>query len=358
MADFYDYINKICKIDINKYNKAKKYIDYLAKPIGSLGELEEIAAKLYSIYGQDKIDIKKRCVVVIASDNGIFEEGIASTPQEVTAIQTINILDGKIGVSVMAKQFNSDIKVCDVGINADISHPNLINRKIRKSTNNFLKEFSMTEQEAIKAINIGIDLSNDLKKEDYKIIGIGEMGIGNTSTSSAILASILGLRGDEIEQVVGIGAGLTTQAYNKKVDVIKKAIEKHNPDKNDIIDIIKKVGGFDIATMIGLYIGCAYNKIPIVVDGFISIVAALCAIKLNKEIKNYIFLSHISMEKGYNIARKEIELPVYLDLKMRLGEGSGCPIMFSIIDSAVAMFNEMATFDEANINTDYLKNTM
>ncbi|MDE6357495.1 MAG: nicotinate-nucleotide--dimethylbenzimidazole phosphoribosyltransferase, partial [Eubacteriales bacterium] len=338
------------------YNKAKNYIDFLAKPIGSLGELEEIAARLYSIYNEDKINIDKRCIIVIASDNGIFEEGIASTPQEVTAIQTINILEGKTGVSVIAKQFNSDIKVCDVGVNAEISHLNLINKKIRKSTNNFLKEYAMTEEEAIKAINIGIELANNVKEEGYKVIGIGEMGIGNTTTSSAILASILGLKEDEIESVVGIGAGLTAEAYKKKVNVIKEAIKKHKPNKNDIIDIIKKVGGFDIATMIGVYIGCAYNKIPIVVDGFISIVAVLCAIKLNKNIKDYIFLSHISMEKGYNIAKKEIGLSAYLDLKMRLGEGSGCPLMFSIMDGAVAMFNNMATFDDAKIDTDYLKN--
>ncbi|WP_250277454.1 nicotinate-nucleotide--dimethylbenzimidazole phosphoribosyltransferase [[Clostridium] colinum] len=350
------YLKNIEKINENIYNEAKKYIDFLAKPIGSLGELEEISAKLCSIYNSLNINIDKKAIIVLASDNGIFEEGIASTPQEVTAIQTINILEGKTGVSVIAKQFNTDVLVCDVGIKCDINHPKLINKKIRKSTNNFFEQEAMTKDEAIKAINIGIELVNQAKKDGYSIIGTGEMGIGNTTTSSAILASILGLKEDEIESVVGVGAGLTKDAYNKKVDIIKKAIKKHKPNQNDVIDIITKVGGFDIATMIGVYIGCAYNKIPVVVDGFIAIVAGLCAIKLNEHIKGYMFLSHKSMEKGYILAQKEIGLPSYLDLKMRLGEGSGCPLMFSIMEASVAMFKNMATFDEAKIDTDYLNN--
>lgn len=356
MKDLKNYISNIQKTKREKYKEAKDYIDFLAKPIGSLGELEEIAAKLYSIYEEKHIDINKKCVIVIASDNGIYEEGIASTPQEVTAIQTINILEGKSGVGAIAKNFNTDIIACDVGINADIYHPRLINRKIRKSTSNFVKEYAMSEKEAIMAINTGIEIVEIIKKEGYKIIGIGEMGIGNTTTSSAVLASILGLKNEEIENVVGIGAGLTKDAYIKKVNVIKNSIEKHKPDKNDIIDIIKKVGGFDIATMIGICIGGAYNKIPIVIDGFISIVSALCSVMLNEDVKDYLFLSHISMEKGYDVAQKQLGLPAYLNLKMRLGEGSGCPIMFSIIESAIAMFNDMATFDEAKIDTDYLKN--
>ena len=352
----YNYLDNIEKLDKARYKNAKDYIDFLAKPIGSLGELEEISARLYSIYNEDKIDVSKRCIIVLSSDNGIFEEGVASTPQEVTAIQSINMLEGKTGVSVIAKQFNADVKVCDVGINKDISHPKLINKKIRKSTSNFLKEEAMTKEEVLKAINIGIELVHECKKEGYKIIGTGEMGIGNTTTSSAILASILGLRNDEVEKVVGVGAGLTKEAYLKKVNVIKDAINKHNPNKNDIIDIIKKVGGFDIASMVGVFIGCAYYKIPVVVDGFIAIVSALCAVKLNENIKDYMFLSHISMEKGYNLAKEELGLPAYLNLKMRLGEGSGCAIMFSIIDASVAMFNNMATFDEAKIDTKYLEN--
>ena len=160
---------------------------------------------------------------------------------------------------------------------------------------------------------------------------------------------------DDIEKVVGLGAGLTNEAYENKVRIIKEAIKKHKPNKNDVLDILAKVGGFDICAMIGVFIVCAYNNIPIVVDGFISIVACLCAIRLNKNIKDYVFLSHKSMEKGYLLALEEINLPVYLDLKMRLGEGSGCPLMFSIIDGAVAMFKNMATFEEAKIDTSYLQ---
>ncbi|WP_317366797.1 nicotinate-nucleotide--dimethylbenzimidazole phosphoribosyltransferase [uncultured Tyzzerella sp.] len=350
-----NYLKNITKTNKHIYNKAKEHIDFLAKPLGSLGELEEIPAKLCSIYNTLDVNIDKKAIIVLASDNGVFEEGIASTPQDVTAIQTINILEGKTGVGVIAKQFNTDILVCDVGVKYDINHSNIINKKIRKSTNNFAKEEAMTKEEAIKSINIGIELVNDAKKNGYKIIGTGEMGIGNTTTSSAILASILGLKEDEIQKVVGVGAGLTKEAYNKKLDVIKNAIKKHKPNPNDVIDIIQKVGGFDIGAMIGVYIGCAYNKIPVVVDGFIAIVSALCAIKLNENIKEYMFLSHKSMEKGYVLAQENIGLPSYLDLKMRLGEGSGCPIMFSIMDLSLNIFKNMATFDEAKIDTEYLK---
>lgn len=349
------YLQNIKNSNKDVYLQAKKHLDFLAKPLGSLGELEEISAKLCSIYNTLNINVDKKAIIVLASDNGVFEEGIASTPQEVTAIQTINILENKTGVGVLAKQFNIDIIVCDVGIKCNINHPKLINKKIRNCTNNFAKTKAMTRQEAIKSINIGIELVNKAKKDGYKILGIGEMGIANTTTSSAVLASILNLKDEEIESVVGVGAGLTKDAYNKKVQVIKDAIKKHNPNPKDIVDIIQKVGGFDIGAMIGVYIGCAYNKIPIVVDGFIAIVAGLCAVKLNENIKDYMFLSHKSMEKGYILAQKELALPSYLDLKMRLGEGSGCPLMFSVIDASVAIFKNMATFDEAKIDTKYLE---
>lgn len=349
------YLKNMQKVDEEIYIKAKKHLDFLAKPIGSLGALEEISARLCSIYGTTDLDVDKKCIIVLASDNGIFEEGVASTPQDVTAIQTINMLKGKTGVGVLAKQFGADLMVCDVGINADIRFENLIDRKIRKSTNNFLKQEAMTREELLKAIDTGIELVEIAKDKGYKIIGLGEMGIANTTTSSIVLASVLGLKGQDVEKVVGVGAGLSKKGYDKKLSVIQKAIEKYNLDKNDILGIVQKVGGFDIASMIGVYIGCAYYKIPIVVDGFISIVSALCATKLNPIIKDYIFLSHKSMEKGYLLAQNELDLSSYLNLDMRLGEGSGCPIMFSIIDASVSIFKNMATFDDANIDTEYLK---
>lgn len=357
MKNINKFLNGITSI--NKYyeNKAKEHLDFLAKPIGSLGELEEIAKKLCSIFETTNISLEKKAIIILSSDNGIFEEGVASTPQNVTAIQTINILEGKTGVGVLSKHFNIDLIVADLGIREDIYHKNLISKKIRRSTKNFLKESAMTESEVLKAINIGIELANNAIKDGYKIIGVGEMGIGNTSTSSAVLASLLNIKGDNIYKVVGKGAGLTDEAYKHKIDVIRKAINFHKIDNSNVFDIIQKVGGFDIAGMIGVYISCAYNKIPIVIDGFISIVALLCAIKLNPLIKEYVFLSHYSMEKGYSLALEELQLVPYFNLKMRLGEGSGCPIMFSLIDAAIAIFKNMATFDEAKIDTEYLKNT-
>lgn len=331
--------------------RATDRMNSLAKPLKSLGKLEEIAIKLSGITGEIKNDINKKIVIIMCSDNGVVEEGVASAPQSVTLAQTINFTKGLTGVAVLAKANNTDLMVIDVGINCDFNHPKVINKKIRKSTNNIAKGQAMSYEEAIKAILVGIEAVKKAKEEGYEILGVGEMGIGNTSTSSAVLSVLTGAK---VEDVVGRGGGVTDEAFLRKINVIKKAIKINAPLKEDPIDVVSKVGGFDIAAMVGVFIGAAYYKIPVVIDGFISVVASLIAFRLNNKTRDYMFTSHDSREIGFKVAMKELELSPILNLDMALGEGSGCPLAFSIIDSACAVMNNMATFEEAKINDSYL----
>ncbi len=354
MLNYEGVIDEIERVDQTDIQRAKSYLDSLAKPPGSLGRLEEIAAKIYAISKEKKLSIAKRCMIVCAADNGVVEEGVSCTPQSVTLMQTINIARGITGVGVLARAYKSDILVVDLGVNAKFKEPGVLDKKIRMSTENFYKKPAMKREEAIKAVNIGIKLAVEAKEKGYQILGVGEMGIGNTTTSSAVLAALLGFKSEQVEQVVGRGGGLEDSDYLHKIKVIQTAIEKHQPLKEDPIDVLSKVGGLDLAGMTGVFLGAAYAKIPVVVDGFISAVAALCAKRLCKQSYDYMIGSHESYEKGYCLAMEELGLSSSLSLGMRLGEGSGCPIMFSVIDGALMVYNEMATFEEASINDSYL----
>lgn len=350
--EVFKIIDGITESNKDVKNEAQNRVDSLAKPLGSLGKLEEIAIKLSGITGKMKNTINKKCVIIFSSDNGVVEEGVASAPQYVTLAQTINFSRGVTGVAALAKENNTDLVVVDIGVNCDNDIPGAINKKIRKGTYNIAKGPAMTYEEALKGIYIGIDMVKKVKNDGYDIVGVGEMGIGNTTTSSSVLASILNC---EIYDVVGKGAGLTDEAFEKKKEVVRKAIEVNNPNNEDPIDILAKVGGFDLAGMVGVFLGSAYYKVPVVIDGFISVVAALIAVRLNPFVRDYLIASHLSKEIGYNIAIKEIGLEPMLNLDMRLGEGSGCPIAFSIVGYACSMMNNMVTFQEAEINPSYLE---
>ncbi|MEF9933993.1 MAG: nicotinate-nucleotide--dimethylbenzimidazole phosphoribosyltransferase [Clostridium sp.] len=322
-------------------------LDGLIKPLKSLGHLETIASKMCSIQRTLTPSCNKKVVVVMASDNGVHEEGVASAPQSVTATQTINFLRGISGISVIAKSNSTDLKVIDVGVNANISYPGLLNKKVSYGTRNSAKEPAMTEKECTQAIEVGIDAVGQLKEEGYDIIGTGEMGIGNTTTSSSLLIMLTGC---STEEAVGRGAGLTDEQFNLKKEVIEKIINLHKPYNITGFEALRRVGGFDIAALVGMYLGAAYYKMPIVIDGFISIVAALCAYRINPLCKDYMFASHISVERGYNIAIRELDLRPMINLDMRLGEGTGCPIAFNIISTACDIINNMGTFEDGNVD--------
>lgn len=331
--------------------KAKKILDNLAKPLGSLGQLEDIAIKLSGITGDISNPMKNRQLIVMSSDNGVVEEGVSCCPQNITVIQTINMIRGLTGVGVLAKHAGAKLKVVDIGINADVDYPGLYDRKIRKSTWNISKGPAMTREEAIKSIEIGIRMVEEAVKEGVQILGTGEMGIGNTSTSSAI---IMALSGYSADAVVGKGAGLTEEAFENKKRVISQALMVNKPDKNDPVDVLSKVGGFDIGGMAGCFIGAAYYRIPILIDGLISAAAALLAYKFNPLVVDYMFPSHCSAEPGYKIIMEELKLQPMLNLDMRLGEGSGCAVSFNILDAANEIITNMATFEEATIMNDFL----
>ena len=348
-----DFLQKYEIKELNReaMNAAKARLDNLVKPPGSLGELESIAEKLAGISGQIFFNTSPRCVVIMASDNGVVEEGVAAAPQVVTYTQTINFTRGITGVTALAKQFNTDLIIVDVGINEDFTHPMVKDKKIRKSTNNIAHRPAMSYEEAVKAILVGIETAVDAVNSGYKMLGAGEMGIGNTTTSAAMLCAFTGLAPEE---VTGKGAGLKDDAYSRKIETVRMALNCNQPNLLDPVDLIAKVGGFDIAAMAGLYLGGAHMGVPVVIDGFISMVAALAAYRINPLVKDYMIASHASIEPGYKHAAKALGIEPCLHLNMRLGEGSGCPIMFAVIDAACTAMINMATFEEANIGEEYL----
>ena len=320
----------------------------LAKPPGSLGRLEDLSVQLAGITGSVHNKIEKKHLLVFAADNGVVAEGVSSAPQSVTLMQTINLTRAKTGASTLCKHFGCGITVCDVGVNADIKESKVLNRKIAYGTQNIVNGPAMSQEQAMQAIMTGIELAQNT---DADVIGIGEMGIGNTTTSSAVLSVLLDA---DVDAVTGRGGGITDASFLKKKQVIKDAIAINQPDKNDVIDVLAKVGGFDIAAMCGAFLGCVATRRPVVIDGFISAVAALCAYKLCPNSVQYFVPSHASYEIGYRLAMDAMNLQPLFLLGMRLGEGSGCPLAFEILDAACAIINDMATFDQAGIDDGYL----
>lgn len=347
----YERIGKITGLHTDVMDAARKRQAELAKPPGSLGRLEELSIQLAGITGQVKNTLEHKELLVFCADNGVVEEGVASAPQLVTLAQTVNLTRRKTGASVIAGHFGCHVRVCDVGVNADIGVPAVINRKIAYGTNNIAKTAAMTREQALQAILAGMELAESAARDGAQVIGVGEMGIGNTTTSSAVLAV---LTNTPVPDVTGRGGGITDESYRKKISVIETAIRLNQPDKTDPIDVLAKVGGFDLCAMCGAYLGAARMRIPAVIDGFISVVAALCAVRLCPAAREYLIPSHASYEIGYRIAVDQLGLSPLFDLGMRLGEGSGCPIAMMMLDAACAVMNDMATFVEANINDDYL----
>jgi nicotinate-nucleotide--dimethylbenzimidazole phosphoribosyltransferase len=348
MELFKNTVKSIEPINKEAMKEAWNRIDSLTKPIGSLGEIENIIAKMAGITGKVHNKINKKNVVIMCGDNGVVEEGVSNCPKSVTATVTNNFTREITGVYVLSKFARSDITIVDVGVDAEINNPKIINRKIAYGTKNMMKGPAMTKEQTIKAIEVGIEIIDDLVIKGYDLFGTGEMGVGNTATSAAILSVLSGL---EVDMAVGKGSGITEEQYITKKRVVKKAIEINNPDKEDVIDVLSKVGGFDIAGICGCFLSAAKNRVPIVIDGFISGVAALCAYKINPLVKEYIFASHLSAEPGAAFAMQEIGLKPMLNLNMRLGEGSGCPLAFNIIEAALFTMDNMGTFEEAALDS-------
>lgn len=349
------YIDGIKPLDKDVMDLASKYHDSLVKPPKSLGRLEDIAIQIAGITGKVKNITAKKIHFVLGADNGIYEENISSAPQNFTNLLLGYYAAGeKCGINVLCDHVNADLKVIDMGVIGEIKNPAIVQHKLMEGTNNFSKTKSMTRETAEKAISIGISLARDANEQGYQIIGTGEVGIGNTSSSSACMMALLGL---SAEEAVGRGAGLTDDAFIHKKIVITQAVEMHSPDPSDPIDVLSKVGGLDIAGLIGLYIGAAYYRVPIIVDGFISATAAFMAYKLNPLTRGFMLPSHISEEPGYMRILDHMDMLPILDLKMRLGEGTGCPLAMMIIDASLKIIDDMLSFDASILDEEtYKKN--
>ena len=341
-------VRAVAPLDRGAMTAAEEYQARLAKPPGSLGRLEEISIQLAGITGRVHNALNKKQLLVFAADNGVVAEGVSSAPQSVTKQQTINLMRGKTGAAVLAKHFGCGLTVCDVGVNADIYESTALNRKIAYGTQNICTGPAMTREQTLQAILTGAEIARTV---DADVIGVGEMGIGNTTTSSAVLAVLLGA---DVEAVTGRGGGITEESFRKKKAVIRTAIEVNRPDRDDVVGVLSKVGGFDLAAMCGAFLGAAAARRPAVIDGLISAAAALCAVRLCPNVHGYLVPSHASFEIGYRLAMEAMDLRPLFDLGMRLGEGSGCPLAFQVLDAACAVINDMATFDEAGINDGYL----
>ena len=343
-------IESICKniypLDTRFMEQAQARQDRLIKPQGSLGKLEDISIQLAGIYGSKYFDTTKKIVLSFACDHGVYEEGVAPNNQNITLLQSMNFPKKINGVGTISKFVGSDVQLIDVGINCDEPIEGVIDCKIRKSTSNMAKGPAMTRQEAIRAIEIGIEMSEKYIQEDYKVIGIGEMGIANTTPSAAIISVIAGC---DPQEVTGMGAGLKKELLQHKAQVIRTAIEINQPNPTDGIDILQKVGGFEIGSMAGVILGCSANRVPVVLDGFISYAAALIAVNINPRCKDYMIASHYSAEPGAKKALELLGLDPFLKMDMRLGEGSGAALAFNMIEAANYVYKNMLTFDEVDL---------
>ena len=343
-------IESICKniypLDTRFMEQAQARQDRLIKPQGSLGKLEEISIQLAGIYGSKYFDTTKKIVLSFACDHGVYEEGVAPNNQNITLLQSMNFPKKINGVGTISKFVGSDVQLVDVGINCDEPIEGVIDCKIRKSTSNMAKGPAMTRQEAIRAIEIGIEMSEKYIQEDYKVIGIGEMGIANTTPSAAIISVIAGC---DPQEVTGMGAGLKKELLAHKAQVIRTAIEINQPNPTDGIDILQNVGGFEIGSMAGVILGCSANRVPVVLDGFISYAAALIAVNINPRCKDYMIASHYSAEPGAKKALELLGLDPFLKMDMRLGEGSGAALAFNMIEAANYVYKNMLTFDEVDM---------
>jgi nicotinate-nucleotide--dimethylbenzimidazole phosphoribosyltransferase len=339
-------LQKITPLDQAAMRAAQIRWDNRTKPLGSLGRLEDIVVRLAGINGTPDPRADKRAVVIMCADNGVVEENVSSCPKSVTASVTCNFTRGITGINVFSRLVNASLKIVDIGVDADLKFPGIIDRKIRKGTWNMANGPAMTREEAVKGILTGIEVVRELKEAGIHIFATGEMGIGNTSTSCAVSAVLTGI---PVDDLAGLGSGLSKEAYLNKIRVIRRAIEINEPQLTDPVDVLAKVGGFDIAGLAGCFLGAAIYKIPAVIDGFISAAAALAAFRIHPAAKDYMLPSHGSAEQGFSAVMEALDLEPMLNLGMRLGEGTGAALGLQLVDAALAAYNQMGSFEDASI---------
>lgn len=334
--------------DLAAMNWARRRHEQLTKPPGSLGRLEELAIRFVGITGQIPPAIRRKAIVTAAADHGVAEEGVSAYPREVTAQMVLNFLRGGAAINVLARGVGAEVIVVDAGVAAEVpEEPGLLRRAVRRGTANFVHGPAMEREEAEQAVVNGIAIATELHQGGVDLLGTGDMGIGNTTASSAITAV---MTGRPVAEVTGRGTGITVEQLRKKIAVIERAIAVNQPDPADPLDVLAKVGGLEIATLVGVMIGGAACRVPVVIDGFISGAAALIAVALAPHASFSLIAAHSSVEVGHRAILEHLEKAPLLNLDLRLGEGTGAALAFPIIENALRILNEMATFQEAGVS--------
>ncbi|MCL4536685.1 MAG: nicotinate-nucleotide--dimethylbenzimidazole phosphoribosyltransferase [Nitrospirae bacterium] len=351
-----DLLNKALKniktVNEEWYVLAQKHLDNLTKPLESLGRLEEFAKRLVAIAENKSPILDKKVIFTFAGDHGVTEEGVSAYPKEVTQQMVFNFIRGGAGINVLARHAGAEVIVVDIGVDHDFDEiEGLVKMKVIRGTENFTKAPAMTRDEAIRCLEVGIELANGYAKKGCKIFGTGEMGIGNTTPSSAI-ASVL--TGKAVSEVTGKGTGITDESLKRKVIVIEEGIKLNKPNPDDAIDVLSKVGGAEIGGIAGLVLGAAANRIPVVIDGFISTAGALIAYCIKPAVKDYMFAAHNSVEIGHKAMLDRMGLEPILDLDLRLGEGTGAALAMLVIEAGLKIYKEMATFGEAGVSSEIM----
>ncbi|MGL5699819.1 MAG: nicotinate-nucleotide--dimethylbenzimidazole phosphoribosyltransferase [Kluyvera sp.] len=333
-------------VDSTAMAHAQQHIDGLLKPTGSLGRLEELAVQLAGMPGlHGAPQVAKKAILVMCADHGVWHEGVAVSPQVVTAIQAANMTRHNTGVCVLAAQAGAEVHVIDVGIDAD-PIPGLIDMKVARSSGNIAQTAAMTAEQAQTVLLAAINYTRSLAEQGVTLFGVGELGMANTTPAAAVVSV---LTGSAAEEVVGVGANLPQAQLAHKVAVVRRAIELNKPDASNGLDVLAKVGGFDLLGMTGVMLGAASCGLPVVLDGFLSYASALAACRIAPGVKPYLIPSHFSAEKGARIALEHLQLEPYLNMSMRLGEGSGAAMAMHIVESACTMYNQMGTLADSNI---------
>jgi len=341
-------IRQIKPLDRDAMRQAQARQDTLTKPQGSLGRLEELSIQVAGITGQARPRTGDKVIVTMAGDHGVVAEGVSAYPSEVTVQMVYNFLRGGAGINVLACHVGARVVIVDMGVAGELKpHPDLVNHKVAFGTRNMARGPAMSHAQAIQAIEGGIEVVEQELAKGMDIVGIGDMGIGNTTPASAIAAAITGA---SVAEVTGRGTGIDDERLQHKIEVIEQALALNQPDPDDPLDVLAKVGGFEIGGIAGVAIGAAAHRIPVVLDGFISGAGALIAAELAPQVKDYMIAAHCSVEIGHRWILDRLGLTPLFDLGLRLGEGTGAALGISIVEAAVKILNEMATFGQAGVS--------
>jgi len=347
MTTLEEIVSRIRPLDQKAMQAVRERQDNLTKPAGSLGRLEELSIKVAGITGNPRPVIRHRAIITMAADHGVVAEGVSAYPAEVTPQMVYNFVRGGAAINVLARQAGARVVVVDIGVATDLeSHSHIINKKIAYGTQNMALGPAMSREQALAAIRAGIDVVEAEHARGLDIVGTGDMGIGNTTPSSAIVTAITGA---SVASVTGRGTGIGEAQLQHKVAVIERALAVNRPDPNDPLDVLSKVGGYEIAGLVGVILGAAARRVPVVVDGFISGAAALIATELCPQVRDYLIAAHSSVEIGHRVTLERMELAPLLNLNLRLGEGTGAALAMMLVDASLRILHEMATFSEAGV---------